>query len=290
MRTSAPASAPAVSNTGRGRTVATGLRAVRYNHRPMRRMLVFQHVAHEILGTLDPLLRDAGFRIRYLNFGRQGDARPQVDRYHGLIVLGGPMNCDQVDRYPHLAVETEAICQAVARGIPVLGICLGAQLIARALGARVDRNHTREIGWYDVAPTADGAADPLFGEFAGTEKIFQWHGDTFDIPAGAVHLAHSPTCANQAFRYGENTYALQFHLEVDQPLISRWLHTPVMAREIECLGPGYDPQRIMADTQQHISRSLALGSRFFARYISAFHTRRRRVPLSSRHPTLPGHD
>ncbi|MCK6371660.1 MAG: gamma-glutamyl-gamma-aminobutyrate hydrolase family protein [Gammaproteobacteria bacterium] len=256
----------------------------------MRRILVFQHVPHEILGTLDPLLRDAGFRIRYVNFSRQGDSMPDVGRYHGLIVLGGPMNCDEVDRYPHLAIETDSIRAAIERGMPVLGICLGAQLIARALDARVTRNPEKEIGWYDVTPTPEGAADPLFNQFSGTEKIFQWHGDTFDIPQGAVHLARSDSCANQAFRYGDNVYALQFHLEVDEPLIMRWLHTPVMAREIECLGPAFDPARISADTHQYIGRSLALGQRFFRHYIETFHQRRRRVLLSSRHPTVPGED
>jgi len=247
----------------------------------MRRMLVFQHVPHEILGTLDPLLRAAGFRIRYVNFSRQSEARPDVGRYHGLVVLGGPMNCDEHARHPHLGVEMEAIRTAIDRGLPVLGICLGAQLIARALGAKVTRNGEKEIGWYDVTPTPAGAKDPLFSRFAGTEKIFQWHGDTFAIPQGAVHLASSPGCAAQAFRYGENVYALQFHLEVDQPLIARWLHTPVMAREIECLGQRFDAGHIEADTHRYIGRSLALGDAVFREYIRAFHTRRRRTPLSS---------
>lgn len=247
-------------------------------------MLVFQHVPHEILGTLDHLLRDAGFRIRYVNFGRRHDATPDVSRYHGLVVLGGPMNCDQTAHYPHLGFEVDAIRKAIDKGLPVLGICLGAQLIARALDADVNRNGVKEIGWYDVTPTADGGKDPLFSHFAGTEKIFQWHGDRFEIPRGAVHLAASAACANQAFRYGENVYALQFHLEVDEALISRWLHTPVMAQEIECLGPGFHPQRIMADTRRHIGRSLKLGRSLFGHYLDMFHKRRRRVPLSSRHP------
>ena len=256
----------------------------------MRRILVFQHVPHEILGTLDPLMREAGFRIRYLNFGRQADTRPDIDRYHGLVILGGPMNCDETARHPHLAVEIDAIRAAIGHGLPVLGICLGAQLIARALGARVSPNPQKEIGWYDVSATAAGSRDPLFGRFNGTEKIFQWHGDTFEIPDGAVHLAESPTCVNQAFRYGENIYALQFHLEVDEPLISRWLHTPVMTREIDCLGPDFHADRIMADTRTHIPRSLALGRAVFGEYIHIFHSRRRRIPLSSRTPTLPGQE
>jgi GMP synthase (glutamine-hydrolysing) len=254
----------------------------------MRRMLVFQHVPYEILGTLDPLLRDAGFRIRYVNFGRQGDARPDIRRYHGLVVLGGPMNCDETARYPHLATETEAIRTAIERGMPVLGICLGAQLIARALGAQVRGNAEKEIGWYDVSPTPEGLRDPVFGHFSATEKIFQWHGDTFDIPDGAVHLASSATCRNQAFRYGDNVYALQFHLEVDEPLITRWLHTPAMGRE--CVGAGFHPENIVTQTRQYIARSLALGRTAFGQFIRMFHTRQRRMLLSSRHPVLPDHE
>lgn len=256
----------------------------------MRRILIFQHVPHEILGSFDPMLREAGYRLRYLNFGRQPDAVPDISSYHGLVVLGGPMNCDQTARHPHLAVEVAAIRKAIDSGMPVLGICLGAQLIARALGARVSPNPVKEIGWYDVTPTAAGMQDPLFRHFGGTRKIFQWHGDTFEIPAGAVHLASSTACSNQAFRYGDNVYALQFHLEVDEALISRWLHTPVMAREVDCLGPGHAPARIQAETGAHIDASLELGRSVFGEYLRIFHSRPRRIALSSRHPALPGQD
>ena len=179
----------------------------------MRRILVFQHVPHEILGIFDPMLRDAGYRVRYLNFGRQPEAAVDVAGYHGLVVLGGPMNCDEVARYPHLATETAAIRAAIDLGIPVLGICLGAQLIARALGAEVTRNPVKEIGWYDVTPTPAGATDPLFRHFQGTRRIFQWHGDTFSLPPECTPLARTTTCAQQAFARGRRAWGLQFHPE-----------------------------------------------------------------------------
>ncbi len=248
----------------------------------MRRLLVFQHVPYEILGTLDPLLRDAGFRIRYVNFGRQPDARPQISRYHGLVVLGGPMNCDQSERYPHLLTEIELIRQAISHGKPVLGICLGAQLIARSLGARVSRNPVKEIGWYDLRPTPDGECDPLFAKLGPVQKIFQWHGDTFEIPAGAVHLATSPDCSNQAFRYGENVYGLQFHLEVDAPLIDRWLNTPDHMRELQDMGEPERANRISRETRVYIDHAVALGDAVFGEFIRLFHVRRRRVALPSR--------
>jgi GMP synthase (glutamine-hydrolysing) len=121
----------------------------------VRRLLVLQHVAHEILGTLDPLLRAACCRIRYVNFGREPDARPDPARYDGLIVLGGPMNCDQVERHRHLALEVECIREAIRRGRPALGICLGSQLIARGRSSRV---HTGPGPGRRGAP-ATGAAD-----------------------------------------------------------------------------------------------------------------------------------
>ena len=120
----------------------------------MRKLLVFQHSAREPLGLLDPMLRRHGFRIRYVNFSRQPDLDPDVSRYNGLIVLGGQMNVDQADRYPHLNAEIAAIRHALELDIPVLGICLGAQLLAAALGANVRPHSVREIGWYRLHPTA----------------------------------------------------------------------------------------------------------------------------------------
>src|SRR3982751_2797471 len=114
----------------------------------MRKLLVFQHSAREPLRLLDPLLRQHGFRIRYVNFSRQPELQPDVRRYHGLVVLGGPMNVDEADRYPHLHIEIAAIRQALELDIPILGICLGAQLLAAALGAAVRPHSVREIGWY----------------------------------------------------------------------------------------------------------------------------------------------
>jgi GMP synthase (glutamine-hydrolysing) len=140
----------------------------------MPRLLVFQHVPHEILGTLNPLLKRAGFRIRYVNFGRHPDAEPSLDGYHGLVVLGGPMGVNDTAGYPHLATEMRLIEEALRRDMPVLGICLGAQLIAKTLGASVYKNREKEIGWYDVATTPKASGDPLLTHFEAREKIFQW--------------------------------------------------------------------------------------------------------------------
>jgi GMP synthase (glutamine-hydrolysing) len=245
----------------------------------MRRLLVFQHVPFEILGTFHSLLKTRGFRIRYANFGRHPDARPQVTRYNGLVVLGGPMNVDDLKRHPHLAVEVELIQQAIDQGLPVLGICLGAQLIAKALGAPVYANGVKEIGWYDVSPTLAAKDDPLFQDFGVVEKIFQWHGDTFALPAGAVHLAASPTCPHQAFRYGDKVYGLQFHLEVDEPLIERWLKVPEHGTELATVRGQIDPEVIRHETAQYIHRSQGLSDRVFGRFIDLFSLPPKRAAL-----------
>src|SRR3989338_4237248 len=176
----------------------------------MAKILVCQHVPYEILGTLDPLFRGAGFRIRYINFGRFPHERPSLENYDGLVILGGPMNVDQVREHPHLKTEVGLVGQAFKKDIPILGICLGAQILAKALGAEVKKNREKEIGWYDVSLTDVGHKDSVLKHFQKTEKIFQWHGDVFDLPKGAKHLASSSTCKNQAFSYGEKVYGFQF--------------------------------------------------------------------------------
>jgi GMP synthase (glutamine-hydrolysing) len=246
------------------------------------KVLVCQHVAFEILGTLNPLLKRAGVRIRYVNFGRHPDAQPSVDGYDGLIILGGPMSVYDVTRHPHLDTEVRMVNDAMERGIPVLGICLGAQLIARALGARVEPNSEKEIGWYDVRFSGAGRQDPLFAHCGDSERIFQWHGDAFELPRGAVHLASTPVCTNQAFRYGTNVYGFQFHLEVDEPLIGRWLRTPVHLREIESLNGKICPIRIQSETPANLARSQTVAEQTFSAFIALFAKHQRWVALPSR--------
>ena len=246
----------------------------------MKRVLVFKHVAHEPLGRLDRLLRDAGFRIRFVNFHRDPDAQPHIDRYDGLVVLGGPMGVGDVDRHPHLKTEMAVIERAIADGKPVLGICLGAQLTAAALGARVRKNPSREIGWYAVHPTEHAPHDPLFAHVRDPEMLFQWHGDTFEVPSGGTHLASSEACAAQAYRYGDNVYGLQFHLEVDQPMVERWLGVGALQREMA--EHGFDADAIRDATRAHIERSTWLADRVFSTFIDRFATKERKVVLPSR--------
>ena len=248
----------------------------------MKKLLVLQHVAHELLGTLNPLLKRSGFRIRYVNFARHPDAQPNLEGYDGLVILGGPMSANDADRLSHLNVEMRLIEDALRRDIPVLGICLGAQLIAKTLGAAVYPNHEKEIGWYDISPTAEARCDPLLMALQATEKIFQWHGETFDIPRSTCHLALSSLCANQAFRYGNKAYGFQFHLEVDEPMIHRWLRVGDNHKEISALrGAGYLDD-IYRETPQYMARLTQLSERVFSEFINLFGVEKKFLVLPSR--------
>ena len=234
------------------------------------KILVFQHVPFEPLGTLDPLLKEAGFRIRYVNFGRQPDARPTLDKYEALIVLGGPMNADQIDSYPNLQTEVGILREAVGRDMSVLGICLGAQLLAKALGGSVSRNETPEIGWHDVELTEEGLVDPVLGAFAPRQEVFQWHEDGISLPDDAVRLAGSQASPVQAFRFGEHAYGLQFHLEASRSLIERWLTVPDHQGVLAAESDHIDVAAIRKRTDDAIQPLTDLSRETFGRWVERF--------------------
>lgn len=246
------------------------------------KILVFQHVPYEPLGTLDPLLKEAGFRIRYVNFGRQPESRPSLDGYEALIILGGPMNSDQIDSHPNLITEIEIIREAVSREMSVLGICLGAQLLAKALGGEVRRNATREIGWHDVALTEHGVSDPVLAAFSDVQKVFQWHEDGVKLPPDAIHLASSDASHVQAFRFGEHAYGFQFHLEVNQSLIERWLTVPANQEMLQAEASRVDPEEVRRQSMDSIDALEALSRETFSRWIDRFEMVPRRRSLPSR--------
>jgi GMP synthase-like glutamine amidotransferase len=142
-----------------------------------------------------------------------GDPPPALDVFDRLVVMGGPMGIYDEQGHTWLATEKAFLRRAVDAGKSIVGVCLGAQLLADVLGARVYRNAHREIGWFPIDLTAEGGADPVFGPLAPGLSVYHWHGDTFDLPPGAVHLARSAGCAQQAFLYGGRVLGLQCHLE-----------------------------------------------------------------------------
>ncbi|MCB1606664.1 MAG: gamma-glutamyl-gamma-aminobutyrate hydrolase family protein [Xanthomonadales bacterium] len=248
----------------------------------MSRVLVFQHVAAEPLGTLDALLRERGHRLRFCNFERQPLAQPTIDRYHGLIVLGGPMNVDESDRRPHLRTELKVIEAALKADKPVLGICLGAQLLAHVLGAPIRRLQTPEIGWYRLEPTEHAASDPIMHPMAEPTHVFQWHSYGFDLPSGAQRLASTAQWPDQAFRYGERAYGMQFHLEMDAPLINRWLSTPEYWHELAQVGMDPEAQPIRSATDEHIGPMQNIASEVFGGFLDLVGRPNRRIVLPSR--------
>lgn len=234
----------------------------------MPRVLVLQHVPYEPLGTLDPLLRQRKIRIRYVNFGRDPHARADLSGYDGLIVLGGPMSVNDQAHLPHLRVELDLIAQALKRDLPILGVCLGAQLLAHCLGAAVTRNPVKELGWYPMQLSASAANDAVMSNLAQDQPIFQWHADTFALPPGTEHLAFTKGCANQAFRHGQRDYGLQFHLEVDRRLIERWLR--VHEQELATDRGPLAADDIRQQTDANIASSLALSTSLFGAMLDAW--------------------
>jgi GMP synthase (glutamine-hydrolysing) len=172
----------------------------------------FQHVPFEGLGSLESW---AGSRDATLSVTRwyAGDPAPDLRRLDWLVVMGGPMGVYDEPQYPWLAEEKRCLRRALDAGKPVLGVCLGAQLIACVLGAAVRRNPHREIGWFPVDWAARSSPHPLAPALPPTFDAFHWHGDTFDLPPGATPLARSAACVNQAFAIGSRVVGLQFHLE-----------------------------------------------------------------------------
>jgi GMP synthase (glutamine-hydrolysing) len=234
----------------------------------MARIMVLKHVAAEPLGLLDPMIRSRGHRIRYVNFQRHPEARPALDRYQALVVLGGPMHVTETDRYPHLLTECRLIEQALAQRIPVLGICLGAQLLAHVLGARVAPASRPEIGWYPVRPRQPEAGeDPVLHPLDSEKPVFQWHSYGFDIPAGAAHLAESEDCPGQAIAYEGVAWGFQFHLELDEGLIRRWLSSPGYLQDLEASGLAQTPAEILDDTQRFLAETQRLAERVFGNWL-----------------------
>ena len=236
----------------------------------MKSVRVIRHVPQEALGNLEIVLRAGGLSLDVVdcfaeNWRDVERAGFDPRQFAGLVVMGGPMNVDQTDRFPFLETEVRWLRAAAQAELPTLGICLGAQLLAKALGARVFRNQGKEIGWYDVEMLPAALADPLLSGSRAVETVFQWHGDTFDLPHAAVQLARSPACEQQAFRHGHNAYGLQFHLEMTAEMVGDWLEDPDMRAEVAALEE-IDPREIRCRAPAALADSKPLVDRIFGRF------------------------
>jgi GMP synthase (glutamine-hydrolysing) len=229
------------------------------------RALVLQHMAVEGPGTLASYLDARDWTLETVALYEGARLPEDAKGYQAVIVMGGPMGVYDEAEYPFLRDEHQFLMRVIAQGVPLLGICLGSQLLAKALGARVYRNLHKEIGWYTVDLTPAGAADPLFAGITSPVPVFQWHGDAFDLPVGATPLAASSLCPLQAFRYGDRVYGLLFHLELTPTVIQSWIE--VFHDELVRLQGTIDPNRIVAEMPHRFVAYQQVGSRVFANLV-----------------------
>jgi len=220
---------------------------------------IVQHIECEGPGYLEDFLHDNG--IEY-EIARMYEGEQLPDNFDVLIVLGGPMNVYAEERYPYLKRLNTTIKNFVIAGGLYLGFCLGGQILAKALGAKVRRSQTKEIGNFEIQLTDGGVEDPLFKGFNTVFPALEWHGDTFEIPAGAIKLGESTLCANQAFRF-KNAYGLQFHLEATPEMLAEW----VKVYEDELKEEGIDVAALIEETKRKVDIYRESSNQLFANFL-----------------------
>lgn len=230
----------------------------------MRKALVLFHVAFEDAGSLGPALEAAGFAIDQVEASTADLAALDPLAPDLLVVMGGPLGAYEGATYPCIDAGIALLRRRLAAGLPTLGICLGAQLMAAALGARVHPGHGKEIGWSVLAAGDDAAAHPAFAELLlPPVPVLHWHGDTFELPPGAQHLASTPAYRNQAFALGPKVLGLQFHPEVQAGALERWY----VGHACELAGAGIDVNALREAGRGHAPALEAAAGRFWRRWL-----------------------
>jgi GMP synthase (glutamine-hydrolysing) len=224
-------------------------------------VLVLQHIDCEPPGVYEDVLRERGARLHRVELD-EGEPPPPWERFDAVVAMGGPMSANDDGELPWLAAEKSLIAAAVRAGTPFWGVCLGAQLLAASLGARVYPGPEPEVGVLPVELTEQARTDPVFGGLPATVHTLQWHGDTFDLPDGAVRLAGSTPYANQAFRYGR-AYGVQFHLEVSAAMAREWAEVPVYAAAL----PRGGAAPLLHAVEERGREMLAHGRMLFERWL-----------------------
>ncbi len=228
------------------------------------RALVLQHIACEPPGAYEDVLRERGAVLHRVEVDA-GEALPDWRDFELIVAMGGPMSVN--DELDWLLAEKRLVAEAVRGGTPFFGACLGAQLLAASLGARVYPGPKPEVGMLAVTLSDEALRDPVFAGLPRELMTLQWHGETFDLPEGAVALASSPAYRNQAFRWGEHAYAIQFHLEVSTQMACEWAEVPTYADALEqTLGPG-SFEALLGELEQSAQELIAAGRRLFAQWL-----------------------
>ncbi|MBI5395725.1 MAG: gamma-glutamyl-gamma-aminobutyrate hydrolase family protein [Verrucomicrobia bacterium] len=234
----------------------------------MKTVYAIQHIHCETPGLIADALAAHDIALAHVR-PFAGDAiPPTMGHAAGLVVMGGPMGVYEQDQHPFLRDEIELIQQALRDGKPVLGVCLGSQLLAAALGAPVTKGQQKEIGWFPVTLTRDGARDPLLAGVPASFTALHWHGDVFELPRGAVSLASSALTTHQAFRHGTNAYGFLFHMETTAPLVEG------MVRNFgdELRDAGVNGDDILARASEHLHTLQHAGRAVFARWAALVQT------------------
>jgi GMP synthase (glutamine-hydrolysing) len=214
--------------------------------------LVLRHEKFEGLGHFAACLESRGILFTYRDLGTEFSGWPAG--FDALIVMGGPISAN--DPLPGLTDELKLIDHALDQNLPILGVCLGSQLIAKALGGRVYRNAALEIGWAPVHFTVAGLADAMFRDLSSPTEFFHWHSETFDLPPGAEWLAYSEKTRHQSFRYRDNTYGLQFHPEITPQMIDDWQTQPCNCGDVATLDGPIDAHKF---DQSHLAAKIIDG-------------------------------
>lgn len=229
------------------------------------RVLVLQHIACEPPGVFEDVLLERGAEIHRVELD-EGEPLPDWREFDAIVAMGGPMAATEDSELPWLIDEKRLIREAVREGTPFWGVCLGVQLLAASLGARVYRGPEPEVGLLPVTLTDEARDDPVFAEAPSELVTLQWHGDTFDLPEGAVRLASSPAYANQAFRFGR-AYGVQFHLEVSGEMAREWAEVPEYVSSLErTLGREGGPA-FLSTIEKHADEMRASGRVLFERWL-----------------------
>jgi GMP synthase (glutamine-hydrolysing) len=229
------------------------------------RALVLQHIACEPPGVFEDVLRERGAELHRVEL-YEGQPLPDWREFDAVVAMGGPMSVNDGAELPWLADEKRAIGEAVRSGTPYWGVCLGVQLLAASLGARVYAGPEPEVGLLPVSLTAEARSDPVFAEAPHDLVTLQWHGDTFDLPDGAVRLASSPAYPNQAFRY-DRAYGVQFHLEVSAEMAREWAAVPEYVASLQrTLGAEKAPEFLEA-IEANAETMRSAGRELFERWL-----------------------
>ncbi len=228
----------------------------------MKPVLLVRNDEHETFGLAPGALARAGVDLRTVDMTAPGAELPPLAEIAGLVTFGGVMNVDETERFPFLATVREATREALERGLPTLGICLGSQLMARALGTPVVRSPVREIGFEPIRPTAAAGDDALLSLYADSDPVFEWHEDTYDLPEDATLLATGDRIGVQAYRVGETAWGIQFHQELDASELEWWIE--LSAAELDVWGTSAAELRAASERSMraHEDRGLELFRRF----------------------------